>query len=1516
MKSRLILRSRTIALAALAIILFLGLSSADAQSSYSYHRTITIDHTKIANSDQSNFPILISGTYSYLATVANGGKVQNANGYDIIFTSDVAATNKLDYEIESYNAATGAIAFWVRIPALSHTADTLIYLQYGNSSITTSQENKTGVWDSSYKGVWHLGSGSSLSLADSTSNANNGTNSGATATTGQIGGAAQFNGSNQLISIGPLGTESPASTLTMSAWVNANGTSGLPEAFSQKASGNAFVPNLFIGGSSRFVAEAYQTGAGGSDATDTTSMNTGQWYYLLGTFDGSNVSLYVNGVKKATTAYNSNAGANSNGWTIGNYTQNGSGFDWWNGSIDEVRLSSVVRSADWIATEYNNQSSSATFYSIGGENTVVVSISPASGSLYAGQTQQFNAMVINAVNTSVTWSISPAGTGTVSSAGLYTAPSSNTSLQTVTVTATSVADNTKSASSTVTLYPSPQIASLSPSSGAIGVTFAINGSNFGATQGSSTVTMNGTTVAVSSWSDTSINAIVPAGATSGNVLVTTPSGGPSNGVNFTVASTNPVAYTYDELGRLTGVIDPSGNAAVYVYDAVGNILSIQRYSSTQASIISFTPKQGVVGTSVTIYGTGFSSTASQNTAKFNGTVATVTSATSSQIATIVPTGATTGPITVTTPAGSATSSTNFTVNANSGAPTITGFTPAIGLAGTAVSVTGTNFDSNAANDHLRLNVSNSTVTSATAISLAATVPAATGSGRLSLSAPSGVATSAQDFFVPFGTHVPADVGYTGRLAVGGSQTISLSSGKVGMLLFDGIRGQRVDLQLSGSTLSSNCLLSVLGPDGSTLITVACASTSPVGPIPLPATATYAIGIDPAGSSGNITVSVVDASDVMGTISIDGPAVTATTSVTGQRAGLRFNATAYQRVFLKVTSVSMVTGAVQLQTPDGNTQTAIAIGNNAGYFFIDTQALPTTGTYTLWVQGSSSVGSATLQLTSVPPDFTGSITVGGAAVRVPSSGNTALGQNALLTFTASAGQKVSLSLTNDTYGAQACFVKLLDSSGNVVTSGYCDSSLIDTVTLAAAGTYTIFIDPLGIAVGNVTVGLNNDSDVTGTITIDGAPVTVTTTVAGQDARLTFSATAGQRVVVYVSNVSNPSATVQLLRPDGSAQNTIAINNGTPGQVFFIDTQTLAASGTYTLLVQHQQSNVGSETLQLNSVPADFTGTITIGGAPVRVPASGNTAPGQNASLTFSGTAGQIVGMAFSSTTSGGYGWCKVSLLDPSGTLLANGYCGSNAPFIDSVTLASNGTYTIFIDPQAAATGTTTVTLNNDADVTGTISIDGAAVTATTTLPGQDARLTFSATAGQKIAVTVNSVSIPSAFVHLLRPDGTEQTYVSVNNNPAGQVFFIDTQTLAATGTYTLWVQHSGGGTGSATLQINTVPADFTATITLNGATVRIPATGNTVPGQNANLTFSASAGQQVTLNISNDTYTPNTGCLLTVKDPSGSTITSNYCGTGTSTTIGPFSASTTGTYSIYVDPQYAAAGSITIGLTGQ
>src|SRR6266496_697342 len=84
-----------------------------------------------------------------------------------------------------------------------------------------------------------------------------------------------------------------------------------------------------------------------------------------------------------------------------------------------------------------------------------------------------------------------------------------------------------------------------------------------------------------------------------------------------------ISYLYDDLGRLIAVVSPGTGTAVYAYDAVGNLLSITRSAATAVLIVDFTPKQGTVGTTVTITGVGFSATPAQNTVRFNGTLATV-----------------------------------------------------------------------------------------------------------------------------------------------------------------------------------------------------------------------------------------------------------------------------------------------------------------------------------------------------------------------------------------------------------------------------------------------------------------------------------------------------------------------------------------------------------------------------------------------------------------------------------------------------------------------------------------------------------------------------------------------------------------------------------------------------------------------------------------------------------------------------------------------------------------------------
>jgi len=159
-------------------------------------------------------------TDANLKTVGNGGSVGKADGTDILFTASDGAT-KLAHEIESYNAVTGQLIAWVSVPVVSPAADTVIYAYYGNAS-AADQQNRTGVWDSNYEGVWHLPNGTTLSANDSTSNGNNATGlNGSSAAAGEIDGAASLNGTSNFIQVANSSSLNGWTQQTISLWMKA-----------------------------------------------------------------------------------------------------------------------------------------------------------------------------------------------------------------------------------------------------------------------------------------------------------------------------------------------------------------------------------------------------------------------------------------------------------------------------------------------------------------------------------------------------------------------------------------------------------------------------------------------------------------------------------------------------------------------------------------------------------------------------------------------------------------------------------------------------------------------------------------------------------------------------------------------------------------------------------------------------------------------------------------------------------------------------------------------------------------------------------------------------------------------------------------------------------------------------------------------------------------------------------------------------------------------------------------------
>ncbi len=507
-----------------------------------------------------------------------------------------------------------------------------------------------------------------------------------------------------------------------------------------------------------------------------------------------------------------------------------------------------------------------------------------------------------------------------------------------------------------------------------------------------------------------------------------------------------ISYVYDPLGRLIGVLDGVGGVAKYQYDAVGNLLAIKREGSTPVLVTSVAPLSGAVGATVTITGTGFSTTPSLNTVQFVGSSgpvsAAVTSATATQLVVTVPTGALTGSITVSTPSDTAgtTTAAAFTVLDASGrdtrAPTITSVTSSpnvvvngypIAAAGSTITIAGTNLETTfsantaintAANNVVAINGQRATVSQgADASHINATLPTTASSGPLTLTTPGGTAANSTDLFVPPSGYTPANVAFADTMSVGGTKTITTSANAtqtIALVAFDASAGQALSLQLSNIQYSGSCnpSISILAPNGTSYPGPSCRDTFAQTPV-LPATGTYTVLVVTGGNAGQMTIALqAIAPDTTNTITINGPAVRVTISTPGQNALLSFQGSAGESVTLHGQNSTdpqypgfpsglfdcLPTVAVQ----DRTRTTTLATGSCKDISAI-TATLPTTGAYAILVDPSGAATGTlfltlTLAGTSTPtPTSTPTNTPTAGASPTPTSTPTPNG-SPTLTFT--------------------------------------------------------------------------------------------------------------------------------------------------------------------------------------------------------------------------------------------------------------------------------------------------------------------------------------------------------------------------------------------------------------------------------------------------------------------------------------------------------------------------------------
>jgi len=218
--------------------------------------------------------------------------------------------------------------------------------------------------------------------------------------TGKIDGADDFDGGDGFVNCGDNNTMKGMNTLTVEAWIKPNRMdgSGIISKLNNWTAGTGGSYSLWQESSGN-LGWGVVTETSAASLSDTPPLQSDQWYHIVGVYDGSQIRLYLNGTRVGTPQSITDKIASTNDpCYIGRYST-----VYMNGTIDEVRISNVSRSADWVSTEYNNQCSPSTFYTLGEEEAITtkISIDPSLVEKYpvdVGSTFETNVTVQNIID--------------------------------------------------------------------------------------------------------------------------------------------------------------------------------------------------------------------------------------------------------------------------------------------------------------------------------------------------------------------------------------------------------------------------------------------------------------------------------------------------------------------------------------------------------------------------------------------------------------------------------------------------------------------------------------------------------------------------------------------------------------------------------------------------------------------------------------------------------------------------------------------------------------------------------------------------------------------------------------------------------------------------------------------------------------------------------------------------------------------------------------------------------------
>lgn len=320
-------------------------------TNWTYRMKILFNNTAISE-NLVNFPMPLVFSSSHSDFWSN----VKSDGADIRFI-DADGFVELYFELENWNYTSNNMVAWVRIPQVDANSNAdYVWIYYGNMAANfDSYHDHEQVWDANCKIVLHFNETSGASTYDSTSNNQDATLYGGTLpnATGKINSGILYDGVIGCYIKG-VSNISSHSSYTLEGWFRpASGVMGRYSDIWAFSGGEQF-PNQLGGESGTSNKFGVWRSSGSIWSTSTYSVNV--WHYGAITCDGSTTRVYFNGINEANGTVNTISGS----WYIGDKSP-GSTSERYQGVIDECRLSSTARSANWIKACYQYQLNQSKF---------------------------------------------------------------------------------------------------------------------------------------------------------------------------------------------------------------------------------------------------------------------------------------------------------------------------------------------------------------------------------------------------------------------------------------------------------------------------------------------------------------------------------------------------------------------------------------------------------------------------------------------------------------------------------------------------------------------------------------------------------------------------------------------------------------------------------------------------------------------------------------------------------------------------------------------------------------------------------------------------------------------------------------------------------------------------------------------------------------------------------------------------------------------------------------------------